>query len=167
MTISSKSVMIPENADKVTEREARLAEQNRQLDELIAVLNEAKETIARQGAEITRLHNEALKNSAPFEEAKKKSAKADILFHHLCKMLDQHEADFSKIKRDPFGNMIIVDDFKSPLFASDYIEAAKATKELGRNYNSVDAAEAWLKEQPSTPKRDNLFDNFKGIFKAQ
>lgn len=165
--------LVRDNSILLEQKIALRKENDRLAEQLFTAMNEAAES----RKEIERLNTQRFNSAIRFEKLKKlfrrayslykdKNVQVGILAGHLGKMLDQHEAEFGKIEIDATGNSFFVDDFKSTEFVSDYIEAAKAAALLGRRYHAVTAAEMWLEDQPVTPKRDNLFDNFKGLFKS-
>lgn len=98
------------------------------------LMRAAIERIEDQRKEIDRLNTQLLKASIG------KEAFRSIMLAHLSNMLSEHEGYFNR-----------TGEFESYEFACNYVEAAKAARELGRKDDLVNDVEDWMNSKYSLP----------------
>lgn len=155
--IQVDSVTIAENGEKVLERERQLKELQEERIQTLALIQEIRETIERQGKTITTLNNSlvkrdeeidrlnqaALENSITFENIKLKLETSNM---HLFKMLDEHEGAFDSDEK-----------FASAEICRDYLDAAMyCEKYFGRVGNKVPQAQEWYDSLMPWEQTDKL-----------
>lgn len=151
------TVIISENGQKVLERERKLEALLQEQVETIALLQEARERIDRQGKTITTLSNSlvkrdeeidrlnkvALESSVPYQQVK---AQNTILIEYLRTWLQTFESKFDS------------DEDQEVTEAHDYLTHAKWMEvNCGRNcYGFIRRVQEWYDSQPAWKQRPKV-----------
>jgi hypothetical protein len=148
--IQVDKVIIAENGEKVLEREAMLKASYEQQIETIALLQEARETIERQGKELVTLNNSLVKRDEEIDRLNKSALESSVVYE-MIKSRNTILTEFVRTWLQIFESKFESDKNHEVTEASDYLTQAIWMRDNAgrRDFHSIRMVQEWYDNQPA------------------